>query len=214
MQLLAVAALEPLLAGAQREGPVGAHLDVLVAGLQRLVVEGVARAPGSRVAQISVSCALVKRRPRKFGIGFDLAPHHVVEDPEAEILQDRADAEDVVIGADHPQRAGGLQHAPAGGQPGAGEFVVGREARELVPVVVDGVDLGIVGTLEVALELQIVRRIGEDEIDAVGRQLRHLGDAIADDDAGRIAARMAELKTDAGRPCGRPATRHTHDSEL
>ena len=44
MQLLAVAALEPLLAGAERQGPVGADLDVFVAGFQRLVVEGVARA--------------------------------------------------------------------------------------------------------------------------------------------------------------------------
>jgi uncharacterized membrane-anchored protein len=50
-----------------------------------------------------------------------LAPDHVVEDPEAEILQRRADAEDVVIGADHPDRAVGLQHAALGEQPGAGE---------------------------------------------------------------------------------------------
>ena len=41
VQLLAVAALEPLLAGAQRDQPVGAHLDVVVAGFQRLVVERV-----------------------------------------------------------------------------------------------------------------------------------------------------------------------------
>src|SRR5262249_57223603 len=46
MQLLAVAVLEPLLAGAQRQGPVGAHLDVLVAGLERFVIERVALAAG------------------------------------------------------------------------------------------------------------------------------------------------------------------------
>src|SRR6185312_7954855 len=42
VQLLAVAALEALLAGAERQRPVGADLDVLVAGFERLVVEGVA----------------------------------------------------------------------------------------------------------------------------------------------------------------------------
>ena len=68
----------------------------------------------------------------------------------------------------------------------SGEFVIGRKARKLVPVVVDRVDLGIVGTLEVALELKIVRRIGEHEIDAIRRQLGHFGDAIADDDARRL----------------------------
>ena len=140
-----------------------------------------------------------------------LAPHHVVENPEAEILQDRADAEDVVIGADHPQRRRRLHHAAAGDQPGAGEVVIGGKARELVPVVVDRVDARIVGTLEVALKLQIVGRIGEDEIDRFRRQLRHFGDAVADRECGRI--RVA-LELTAGRPDGRPATRHNHDSEL
>ncbi len=52
--------------------PVRAHLKVFVAGLHRLVVEGVALF-SERAAQISVSCALVKRRPRKFGIGWPCA---------------------------------------------------------------------------------------------------------------------------------------------
>ena len=131
-------------------------------------------------------------------VGFP--PHHVVEDPIAEVLQHRADAEDVVIGADHPERAGGLQHALAGGQPGAGEIVVGGEARELVPVVIDRVDLGIVGTLEIALKLEVVGRVGENEIDAVGREFRHLGDAVANDDARRMRRRWRKLKMTAGRP--------------
>ena len=183
MQLLAVAALEPLLAGAQRQRPVGADLDVLVAGLERLVIEGVAlgaglaRRPDQRLVRVGEAAAAeIRHRVR-------LAPDHVVEDPEAEVLQDRADAEDVVVGADHPDRAGRLHHAPAGGQPGAGEFVIGGKARELVPVVVDRVDARIVRALEVVGELQIVGRVGEDEIDASRRQLRHLGDAVADEHA-------------------------------
>jgi hypothetical protein len=50
-----------------------------------------------------------------------------------------------VIAADHPDRALGLEHSAAFGQPGAGEGVVFGEAAELVPLVVDGVDLGVVG---------------------------------------------------------------------
>ena len=57
VQLLAVAVLEPLLAGAERQGPVGAHLDVLVAGLQRFVVEGVALGAGARAPPRSASRA-------------------------------------------------------------------------------------------------------------------------------------------------------------
>src|SRR5204862_7008370 len=96
----------------------------------------------------------------------------------------------------------------AGEQPGAGEIIIGCEGRKLVPVVVDGVDVGFVGSLEIALELQVVRRISKHQIDRTGRQFRHLGDAIADDDTGVGGG----LKFSAGRLCRRPATRHNHDS--
>ena len=204
---------KPLLAGAQRNEPVGAHLDIVVARLERLVVEriialgGVARRPDQGLVRVGEAAAAEIRHR----IGF--APDDVVEDPEAEILQHGADAKNVVIGADHPQRGGGLHHAAAGGEPGAGEIVVGGETGELVPIVVDGVDARIVGTLEVALELQIVRRIGEDEIDASAPA----ASSSRQRNRRRRCARMAGLgglKTHAGRPYGRPATRHNHDSEL
>jgi len=113
-----------------------------------------------------------------------------------------------VIGADHPQRRRRLHDAAAGEQPGAGEIVIGGEGGKLVPVVVDGVDVGFVGALEIALELQIVGRVREYQVDRGGRQFRHLGDAIAYDDLGALMG----LKFSAGRPCRRPATRHNHDS--
>src|SRR5665811_1018056 len=53
-----------------------------------------------------------------------LAPDHIVEDPKPEILHHRADAEDVVVGADHPDGAGGLEHTPAGVEPALGEGVI------------------------------------------------------------------------------------------
>ena len=180
MKLLAVRALESFLAGAEREGPVRAHLHVVVAGLQRFVVEGVAlaaglpRRPDQRLVRVGETAAA------KIGHRVRLAPDHVVEDPEAEVLQNRADAENVVIGADNPQRRCGLHHPPAGDEPGAGEIVVGGEARELVPVVIDRVDAQIIRPLEVALQLQVIGRVGEDEVDRLRRQPCHAGDAVAD----------------------------------
>ena len=64
--------------------------------------------------------------------------------------------------------------------------VVGREAREFVPVVIDGIDARVVRALQIARELEIVGRVGEDEIDGSRRQLRHPGDAIADKNAMRL----------------------------
>ena len=208
MNLLAVGALEAFVAGAQWDQPVGTRLHVLVGGLQRFIVERIAFcffvARGPDHGFVGVGEATSTKIRHRIG----LAPDDIVENPEAEVLHDRADAENVVVGADHPQRRRRFHDAAAGQEPGAGEIVIGGEGRELVPVVVDGVDMGFVGALEVALELQIVGRICEHQIDRTCGKLRHLGDAIAYDDTGA----QLELKFSAGRPCRRPATRLNHDS--
>ena len=161
MQLLAIAAFEPFLAGAQREQPIGAHLNVVVTRFQRLVIEriiavcGVARRPNQGLVRIGEAAAAKIRHRIRF------APDDIVQDPKAEILEDRADPENVVVGTDDPERGGGLHQTAGGKEPGAGEIVICGETREFVPVVVDRVDAEIVGAFEIALELEIVRRIGE-----------------------------------------------------
>ena len=67
-------------------------------------------------------------------------------------------------------------------EPVAGEIVVGGEAVELVPIVVDRVDPAAFGPEQVAAELQIVGRVGEDHVDDLVGQARHLGDAVALED--------------------------------
>ena len=64
-------------------------------------------------------------------------------------------------------------------EPGAGEVIIGAEIGELVPVVIDRVDAGIVGPLEIAPKLKIVGWIGEDEVDRSRREFLERGDAIA-----------------------------------
>ena len=110
-------------------------------------------------------------------IGF--SPDHVIENPVAQVLQDGADAENIVIGADHPKRPIGLQGAAAFGEPGPGEFIIGGKARKLVPVVVNRIDLALVRPRQVARELQIIRRIREDEVNRARRDLLQFGKAIA-----------------------------------
>ena len=181
-------------AGAERQHPVGAHLQALVQLLHRIVVEGVAlgglvaRRPDQRLVRVGEALALEVRHR------VGLAPHDVVQQPEAQVLQRRADAEDVVVAADHPQRALGLQHAARRGQPGAGEGIVARKTcperirgiGELVPVVVDGIDAAVVGPQKLAAQLQIVGRVGEHHVDRAFGQAEHQLDAVAHQDAVRI----------------------------
>jgi hypothetical protein len=102
-----------------------------------------------------------------------------------------------VIAADHPQAPARLQNPAAGFEPGAGELIVGREAAELIPVVVDAIDAAVVGPIELVVELKIVGRVGEDEIHArFGQGFEDL-DAIADDDL-------------VGRELGAPLLPHAH----
>ena len=183
-------------AGADREEPVRAHLEVFVAGLHRLVIEGVGfharafRGPDHRLVGVGEAPA-AKVRHR-----VGLAPDDVVEDPEAEILQDRADAENVVIGADDEDRRLRLHGAARGGEPVAGEAVVIGEGGEFVPIVVHRVDFALVGTGQAAFELKIIGRIGEDQVDAALGQAAHRLDAIADEDA--IERRRQTLSSASG----------------
>ena len=91
---------------------------VVVDGFQALVVEGDARfliaaGPDQRFMRVGETLAAEVRHRVHF------APDDVVLNPEAEILQRCAKAEDIVIGADDPQRAIRLQDAAAFGEPGA-----------------------------------------------------------------------------------------------
>ena len=64
---------------------------------------------------------------------------------------------------------------------------------ELVPGVVDPVDQALVGTGQRAFELQVVGRIGEDEINRGWRKPHHFRDAVTDEDGvAGSRARLAE----------------------
>jgi len=87
-----------------------------------------------------------------------------------------------VVGADHPDRAIRLQNAAASEQPCTGERIIDFKGGELVPLVIDGIDQRLIGTVQRAAELEIIRRICKDRIDGVIRQGFQSGDAIAFDD--------------------------------
>ena len=85
-------------------------------------------------------------------------------------------------------------------EPVAREGVIFGEIGELVPVVVDPVDQALVGARQRALELQVIGRIGEDEIDRGRRKPHHFRDAVADEDrVARGRALLAERPEDCGR---------------
>jgi hypothetical protein len=111
-----------------------------------------------------------------------LAPDDIVEDPEVQILQRGADAEDIVIGADDPERAGRLQDAAAGQQPGTRKGIIGFEGGKLIPLVIDSIDQRLVGAVQRAAKLEVIGRIGEDDVYGVGRQGFKRSNAIALDD--------------------------------
>src|SRR5690606_37138942 len=118
------------------------------------------------------------------------APDDVVLNPESEILDRDAEPEDVVIGADDPDGTVRFQHATAFGEPGAAESIVFCEVVELVPGVVDAVHLRVVRAEKIARELQIIRRIGENEIDARAGNLLQFVDAITNENPSALRAAL------------------------
>ena len=93
-------------------------------------------------------------------VGFD--PNDVVENPKSKILHDCGDTVDIVIRPDDPDRARILEHALTSRQPLTRELIVLCETAELVPAVGHRVHFGLVGTIKILRELQVVRRIGEN----------------------------------------------------
>ena len=95
-------------------------------------------------------------------------------------------------------------------EPGARERVIFGEIGELVPVVVDRVDQALIGAGERAFELQVIGRIGEDEIDRGLGQPRHLGHAVADQDRVALSvARPPSARTIAAGRFASPPVRET-----
>src|SRR5690606_30025911 len=92
-------------------------------------------------------------------------------------------AKDIVIAADHPDAAARLEDALCFLEPRMGKTVVGSETVELVPIIVDRVDLASVGTGEIAPELEIIRRVCKDDVDRSCGERAHRLYAIALQDA-------------------------------
>ena len=140
MGLAAVGVLESLGACAKRKEPVGPHLAVFVAGLQGFIVERVGLDVRRACRPDHCFVRIGEAPATKVGHRIRFAPDNVVENPESEILENRADSENVMIGADDHDGRVSLHHATRGLQPPACERVIFGEVRKFVPVVVDGVD--------------------------------------------------------------------------
>ena len=110
--------------------------------------------------------------------GIGLAPDDVVQNPEAHILHQRADTENIVIGADDENGCILFHHAPRRAQPVPAEGIIGGKILEFVPVIIHGIDKTVVGAVKLALKLQIIGRIGKNQIDRAGWQRIERGDAV------------------------------------
>ena len=84
-----------------------------------------------------------------------------------------------MIRADDPDRACVFQHALTRAQPIPRELVICFEILELIPAVVDRVDFGEVGTMQLVAQLQVIRRVGEDHIHRVRGERAEDFNAIA-----------------------------------
>jgi hypothetical protein len=92
-------------------------------------------------------------------------PSNIVENPKTKVEHNTADAKNVVVTSYHPYRSGIFEHAPAFAKPAFAEIVVFGKGRELVPIVVHAVNLGIVRPVKVIFKLHIVGRIRKNKID-------------------------------------------------
>ena len=72
-----------------------------------------------------------------------------------------------------------LPMTDSGSQPFAGKLVINRKARKLVPVVIHRIHFRVVGAVQFALQLQVIGRIGKNQIHRIRRQTVHQLDAVS-----------------------------------
>ena len=168
---------DPLFAVADRDQPIRTHLQFVIQRFHRTIIEQISclvrfRSPDQRFMGIGEPGAF-KIRHR---VGF--APDNVVQYPKAFVLDGGADAENIVVAADDPYGAVGLQYPVRLRQPGFSERIVGGECVELVPVIGYGIDSAPIGPVQIAAKLQVIRWVGEHHIDARIGQRAHRFDAV------------------------------------
>ena len=107
--------------------------------------------------------------------GIGLAPDHIIQDPKAKVLQRDPQAEHIMVGAHHPNRAILAQNAPAFGQPGAGEGVIGGQIGEAIPGVIHAIHNAFIGPSQFALQLKVVGRVSKNRMHTRRRQAAQHG---------------------------------------
>ena len=172
MQLAAVLAFQALLSRAKRNLPVAAHLRVFVQRFHRLIVKGIFRfRVFDRPNQGFVSIG--KTRPLKIRHRICLVPDNVVQNPETQILQDVPDTENIVVRTDDPDGAVVFQNTACSRHPLAGIAVIGGQAFKTVPFFINAADIAVVRTGQSIAELEIIRRIGKNQINRTFFHLIH-----------------------------------------
>ena len=179
VQLVPHLAFKTLATTAYGQHPVGTHLQIIIQGFHGAVIKGVARRvfiarrPDKRLMRVGKARAFEIRHR----VGF--APDNIIQHPKTDILQGRSDAENIVIRANDPQRPRRLQHAARLIQPCTGEGIIGGEAVKLIPVIRHRIDAACVRSGQIALQLEIIRRVSENKVNARTWQARQCGNAIA-----------------------------------
>ena len=84
-----------------------------------------------------------------------------------------------MVATNDPNRTIWFQKATCGLKPCSREFIISTKAAELVPVIINRIHFGIIGTMQVTFELQIIGRICKDQINRFSGQTVHHIDAIA-----------------------------------
>ena len=179
VQFRAAITLQAFAAGANRQAPIRAHLHIIIQRLHRLIIEGIAggvfigRGPNQRFMRIG------EARAAKIWHRIGFAPDNIVQNPITKILQRRANAENIMIRADNPKRAGRLQHALRLAQPSAGEGIISGVTVEFIPIIGYRIHLALVGAVQFVFQLQIIRRVSKHQIDAIIGQCAQPFEAIA-----------------------------------
>ena len=93
-----------------------------------------------------------------------LNPGNIIQDPKTQVLHPAAHPVNIVISANHPQGTISFKHPAAGSQPLYCKLIVFLKILELIPLIINRIDPGKIGTPQFLVELQVIRWVSKNQV--------------------------------------------------
>lgn len=107
---------------------------------------------------------IMEKEEKEIRNGIGIEKENVVEEKEEKIMKMSEEEENIVIGKDEKDGEIRIKKKEEGEKKGEGEGVIGMEDLKMVKMIVKGDENGMIRKVKIEEKMEIIGRIGKDEV--------------------------------------------------